>query len=272
MDLEETFITAGDGTSLFLRAAKLEQRAKASVLLTHGMGEHSGRYLHVAEFLASRGYRFCSYDPRGHGRSGGKRGYINCYNELLDDQAMVKEHYMRPGEPMFLYGHSMGAQIMLNYLLERRPGVDGVIATSPWLELSFRPSPWKVLMARIMVNLWPSFTQDGPDDDTLLSHDAEFIASIPGRDLLHHKMSARMYHELMKGALEAMSRAKECDYRLLMIHGADDPLTSAQATEAFFKNAASKDKTLKIHPEMLHETHNEIGRERVMGEIAGWTG
>ena len=270
MDLEETFITAADGTSLFLRAAKLEQKAKASVLLTHGMGEHSGRYLHVAEFLASRGYRLCAYDLRGHGRSGGKQGYINHYSELLDDLAMVKEHYTRQGEPMFLYGHSMGAQIMLNYLLERRPAVAGAIATSPWLELSFRPSPWKVLMAKIMVNLWPSFTQAGPDDDTLLSRDAEFIASIPGRDLLHHKMSARMYHELLTGSREALKRAKECDYRLLMIHGADDPLTSSQATETFFKNATSKDKTLKIHPKMLHETHNEIGREMVLAEIVDW--
>ncbi|MGB8353774.1 MAG: lysophospholipase [Chthoniobacteraceae bacterium] len=272
MDFEEKFITAGGGSSLFLRSAKLEQKSKASVLLTHGMGEHSGRYRHVAEFLAGRGYRLCTYDLRGHGRSGGRRGYIQNYDELLDDLAMVKEHYARPGEPMFLYGHSMGGQITLNYMLERRPKVQGAIVASPWLELSFRPSRWKLLMAKIMLKLWPTFTQDGPDDDTLLSRDATFLASMPERDLLHHKMSARMYHELLGGALNSMRRAGECDYPLLMIHGAEDPLTSAKATEAFFKKVVSKDKTLKIYPDMLHETHNEIGREGVLGGMAEWMG
>ena len=269
-DFRETSITAPDGTVLFLRSIEPGRKPKASVLLTHGMGEHSARYLHVAEFLAANGYRLCTYDLRGHGRSTGRRGYIRGYDELLDDLERVRKHFKREGERMFLYGHSMGAQVTLNYLLGREPDVQGAIITSPWLELAFRPSRWKVLLAKIMLNLWPTFTQDGPHDDALLSRDAAFIAAIPGRELVHCKMSARMFYELTTGAQRAIAGAREFNCPMLLIHGAEDPLTSAAATKSFFQAIASRDKTLKIYPGMRHETHNDSERETVIAGIVDW--
>jgi alpha-beta hydrolase superfamily lysophospholipase len=128
----------------------------------------------------------------------------------------------------------------------------------------------KVLLAKIMRGFWPTFTQNGPDDPATLSHDLAFLDSIPGGDLLHHKITARMYGEILAGAHRAREGAVECDCPLLLIHGADDPLTSPAATKSFFQKAASQDKTLKLHPAMRHETHNEIGRETVLAEIVEW--
>jgi len=270
LDFHETFLSAGDSTSLFLRSAMPGGKVKASVVLTHGMGEHSARYTHVADFFAARGYRLCTYDLRGHGRSQGRRGHINHYGELIDDLALVADHYARENGPVFVYGHSLGAQITLNYLLQRRPAIRGAIIASPWLELAYRPPLWKLLVAKIMVKFWPAFTLEGPNDNTRLSRDPAFLDSIPGPELLHQKMSARMYDELIAGARAACAQAEECDCRLLMIHGADDSLTSAEASKAFFAKASSKDKTLKIYPDMRHETHNEIGRESVMAGMVEW--
>lgn len=248
----------------------MEQPIKANVLLTHGLGEHSGRYGHVALFFAQHGYRLCSYDLRGHGRSGGRRGHINHYGELLDDLEKVVNFHARDGVPMFLYGHSLGAQITLNYLLRRHQPVRGAIIASPWLELVFRPGWLKVLLAKIMMGFWPTFTQNGPDDPASLSRDLDFLDSLPGGDLLHHKISARMYGELLAGASRARAGAAQFDYPLFLLHGTDDPMTSAAATESFFQKVASQDKTLKLHPAMRHETHNEIGRETVLAEIVQW--
>lgn len=268
----ETILTARDRTPLFTRSAVLDQntKIKAGVLLTHGMGEHSARYFHVAEFLAKHGYRLCAYDLRGHGRSGGRRGHIDRYEDLLDDLEIVMNHHAREGVPLFLYGHSLGGQITLNFLQRRHPAVRGAVITSPWLRLAFQPAPWKVLLAKITLKFWPTFTQDAPDDPAQLSRDPDFLASMPDSDLTHNKMSARMFNELLQGARRASMEAFQCSYPLYLAHGADDPLTSAPATESFFKNAASPDKTLKIYPSMRHETHNEIGRETVLADIVEW--
>ena len=270
IEFHESFLSAGDSTRLFLRSAAFARKAKASVILTHGLGEHSARYLHVGAFFAERGYRLCTYDLRGHGLSHGRRGHINRYRELIDDLDLVAKHYARDGGPVFLYGHSLGAQITLNYLLQRRPAVRGTILASPWLELAYRPSRWKVALAKIMVRFWPAFTQEGPQDDTRLSRDPAFLESIPGAELLHQKISARMYNELVSGARAAREQAAKCESPILLIHGGDDLLTSAEATKAFFEKAVSADKTLKIYPGMRHETHNEIGREGVMALIMDW--
>jgi alpha-beta hydrolase superfamily lysophospholipase len=266
----ETFLPGGVHTALYLRSAVVEQNVKADVLLTHGLGEHSARYDHVALVLAQNGYRLCTYDLRGHGRSQGRRGHIHRYADLLDDLERVMNYHMREGIPMFLYGHSLGGQITLNYLLRRRQPVCGAIIASPWLELVYRPLWLKVLLAKIMVGIWPTFTQNRLDNPAVLSRDQAFLASLPGKDLIHHKVSARMYRELLEGARRASEGAPEWDYPLLLIHGADDPVTSPAATESFFQKAASPDKTLKIHPAMRHETHNEIGRETVFAEMVEW--
>lgn len=266
----ETFLAARDHTPLFTRSAVLGQNAKASVLLTHGMGEHSARYFHVADFFAKHGYRLCAYDLRGHGRSGGRRGHLDRYEDLLDDLEIVMNQHAHEGALLFLYGHSLGGQITLNFLQQRRPAVRGAVITSPWLQLVFQPAPWKILLARIALTFWPTFTQNGPDDPSQLSRDADFLASMSDPELMHHKMSARMFNELQRGARQASAEACLCGYPLLLSHGAEDALTSAQATESFFKDVASSDKTLKIYPAMRHETHNEIGRETVLADIVEW--
>jgi alpha-beta hydrolase superfamily lysophospholipase len=234
------------------------------------MGEHSERYAQVGAFFLRHGYRLCAYDLRGHGRSLGRRGYIRCYDDLLDDLQLVLEHHRREGLPLFLYGHSMGGQITLNYLLSRRPRVCGAIITSPWLELAFRPAPWKTLLAKLMVNLWPTFTQEGPGDTTLLSRDEAFLASMDNPDLTHRKISARMFDELTRGGQRVIELAGEFRDPLLLIHGADDALTSAAATENFFHRVGAADKSLKIYPSMRHEPHNDFGRETVLADMVEW--
>lgn len=266
----ETLLPGGEKPSLFLRSAVVAGKTKADVLLTHGLGEHSGRYGHVARFFAESGYRLCTYDLRGHGRSHGRRGHIKRYGELLDDLEMALGYHRREGVPMFLYGHSLGGQITLNYLLQRRPRVPGAIITSPWLELAFRPRRMKVLLAKLMVELWPTFTQTTPNDQSLLSRDLAFLASLPGQDLVHHKVSARMYQEMLAGADRVCGHTSGFGCPLFLIHGEADPLTSAAATASFFKKLDERDKTLKIHPGMRHETQNETGRETVLAEMVEW--
>jgi alpha-beta hydrolase superfamily lysophospholipase len=232
------------------------------------MGEHSGRYHHVIRRLNEAGLHVLAWDLRGHGRSEGRRGDVRNYDVLVDDLLEVWS-LAGPG-PIFLYGHSLGGQITLNFAVRHRPEAAGLIVTSPWLRLAFTPARWKLALAWAASHLWPSFTQDTDMVPTRLSRDLDFLGAMPDPELAHHRMSARMFEALTAGAVNAFRDGVRLTYPMLLVHGDHDPITSVSATEEFFGSLESRDKSLVIVPEGLHETHNDLCREAVLGQIAAW--
>jgi alpha-beta hydrolase superfamily lysophospholipase len=113
-------------------------------------------------------------------------------------------------------------------------------------------------------------SQDTPLAWSRLSRDQEHLASFPDLDLLHDRISARMYYAIRDGAEEALAAAPQFRRPLLLVHGEKDSVTSVAATREFFERAASADKTLTVYPGMLHETHNDLGRERVIADVIAW--
>jgi len=103
---QEYELTTKDGLKLFAQAWKPENPAKALAVIVHGLGEHSGRYKHVAEAFTKNGIYSFSYDQRGHGRSEGLKGHTPTYGNLMDDLGIAIDHAHRTaGEelPIFLY-------------------------------------------------------------------------------------------------------------------------------------------------------------------------
>ncbi|KPV48748.1 hypothetical protein SE17_36400, partial [Kouleothrix aurantiaca] len=149
--------TSADGIRLHLQSCEPDAPPRAAVTLVHGYGEHSGRYRHVAAALADAGFALVTGDHRGHGKSGGARGHTPSYEHILDDIGAMLEaaHARFPGLPQFIYGHSMGGNFTLNYVLRRRPQLAGVVATGPWLRLAFEPPRWQVTLARVMDRVYP---------------------------------------------------------------------------------------------------------------------
>lgn len=80
-----------DGLSLFGQIWQPEDRPRAVVCLVHGLGEHSGRYVHVADSLIQAGYTLISFDLRGHGKSEGPRGHTPSYGALMKDISSLLE-------------------------------------------------------------------------------------------------------------------------------------------------------------------------------------
>lgn len=262
---------AADGTRLFVRSSDPATGApRGTVLLTHGMGEHSGRYMHVVERLNAAGLRVLTWDLRGHGRSQGRRGDIRRYDVLTDDLLEIWSLASPGPEPIFLYGHSLGGQITLNFAVRHRPDAAGLIITSPWLRLAFVPSRWKLSLAWIAAHLWPSFTQGTDVIPARLSRDLDFLMAMPDLDLIHHRMSARMFRALTAGARRASRDALHLPYPILLIHGSRDPVTSVAETQQLYASLRARDKSLVIVPEALHETHNDLCRDSVLSQIVAW--
>jgi alpha-beta hydrolase superfamily lysophospholipase len=122
----------------------------------------------------------------------------------------------------------------------------------------------------VAAHLWPSFTQETEVLPGRLSRDLDFLKAMPDMDLIHHRMSARMFRELTEGGARAARDAAGLPYPILLVHGKDDPVTSAAATRELYDASQSADKSLVVVPEALHETHNDLGREAVLDQIVAW--
>ena len=263
-------LIAADGIALSVSTYRCVAPIKARVVLTHGRGEHSRRYSHVGAAMAAKGVQLMMYDLRGHGRSGGPRGDVPSYEALLDDLASVVRHAREKPGPVYLMGHSLGGQITLNFVSQHKPDCAGAVITSPYLRLAFAPARWRVTLARVARSFWPGLIQHVPLAGTALSRDSAHLESLPDLDLLHHRISVRMYYEMERGAASALEHAPEFQMPLLLIHGSADAVTSVEATREFYERAGSADKKLSLYPGMLHEPLNDLGREQVIEEITDW--
>jgi alpha-beta hydrolase superfamily lysophospholipase len=266
---EEGFLGSCEGGQLFIRVAHPPGTARAGVLLTHGLGEHSGRYGHLAKTLVERGCTVMAWDLPGHGKSSGGRGDVP-ENSLVRNLAVVCAHFHTQGRPLFIFAHSLGGQIALRWLEESGADCCGAIIASPWLRLAFDPPWWKLALARLAMRYWPGFVQSTGNRWERMSRDREHMASFPDLDLVHHSISARMYFAVRAAGEQALARADRLRTPLLLLHGDSDEVTSHHATCEFFEHVGSADKTLRIYPGARHETHNDLDRALVLREIADW--
>ncbi len=264
-------IKAKDGTPLFTQSWRVDDPG-AVVVLTHGHGEHANRYLHVGRAFTAAGYSAYAYDLRGHGRSGGPRGHAPGYETILDDLQSIIDwaRAENPGRRMFLYGHSTGGQITLNFALRRKPDVAGVIASSAWLRLVFVPPPWKIVLGRVLARVWPGFAMPKGLENTHMSHDLQWLEAQRDPKLSCDVLTARMAVEFVAAGEDAIRRAPELALPLLMLHGSADDLTDPAATRLFYERAGSTDKTYRLYDGLYHELHNETDRQTVLQDITSW--
>jgi alpha-beta hydrolase superfamily lysophospholipase len=142
----ETVTVGDDGLALFCRKWEPATPALASVVIVHGLGEHSGRYVHVGRYFSEAGFRTIAFDLRGHGRSPGRPAFVKRYVELASDVDCVVKHFS--GGPAFLFGHSLGGQLVLWTAQHFRLTVAGLIVSAPWLALAFSQPRWQLFVAQ----------------------------------------------------------------------------------------------------------------------------
>jgi len=235
------------------------------------MGEHSGRYVHIADILTKAGYAIFAFDLRGHGKSSGPRGHTPSYEALMKDISSLLEVADKqfPQLFSFLYGHSLGGNLVLNYVLRCQPHLKGVIATAPWLRLAFEPPASKITLGKMTNCIWPSFSQKSGLDTKALSHDLGVIRSYENDPLVHDRISARMFISVYQAGQWALEHASEFSLPLLLTQGGDDKLSSVEASREF-TDKITKNCTLKIWDVLYHEIHNEPEKEEVFKFLIDW--
>lgn len=271
MNNEEFTLTTRDGLRLHGINWIPDKPPEAVVCLVHGLGEHSGRYDHVGRALADADMALLGFDLRGHGRSDGKRGHTPSYGHLLDDMRLfLDEAESRfPKAPRFMYGHSLGGTLILLFCLEREPSIHGVIATGTLFHPGFQPPRFKVLAGRLLSRIVPTLEMTNEINPDHLSHDPAVVRAYTSDPLVHNLISVRAGTEMLDTGASILKRGRELTVPLLIMHAADDRLTSMPDSREFAAQV-SGDCTLKIWDGLFHEIHNEPEKAQVLDYMIRW--
>lgn len=268
---EETF-QGQSGLELYSQSWLPSGESKAALIMLHGVAEHSGRYQNLVAGLVDHGYSLHTYDQRGHGRSEGQRGYIDSWSEYRADFItfidLIREHDQ--ALPIFAYGHSMGALIILDYLLHGYDALEGVIVSGSPIDTSDAASPLLILTARLLSRFWPTFSLETPINPSQLSCDARVVQAYQEDPTVFKILTVRWGTEYLNTQNWVKDHASGITQPILIIHGGEDILCDPGGSQYLFDHVSSIDKTLKIYPYYFHEIHNEPGHFTVVQDINLW--
>lgn len=261
---KETFqITSSAGNRLY-GVHWPADRPRALVLVVHGLGEHIERFGHLAARYGQAGIATAGFDHPGHGASGGRRGHAASLEALLNNVSAVLAELKKahPNLPVFLHGQSMGGNIALHYALRFPDAVQGVIASSPWIQLAFPDPAVKVAVGRLMSRIVPAFSLPTGLDARKISRIPEVVEAYRRDPLVHDRISAGLGMAILDAARQLHDFSEAYPVPLLLMHGDADGLTSHAASLAFAGRAGG-DITFRSWPGAYHELHNEPEQEAV---------
>ena len=241
----------------------------------HGYAEYCGRYAHLVQALGEAGYECHLMDLRGHGRSGGVRGFVAHFEDYFADLDLFLERVaeVAPGPaPRILFGHSLGGLITLSYLLlhPRPAAFDGLAVSSPFLASAQEVPALRSWLASVTYHLAPKLLGPSPVAAKDLSHDPAVVAAYEADPLVFKTISPRWFLEVRRVQEAVLERAGALRLPALFQIGSADPIASPARARQVFERLGSADKQIEVYQGFLHEVFNETGRQRVIADLLAW--
>ena len=256
---------ASDGTLLHLRYWKPTGEPWARVLIVHGIGEHSGRYERTGRLMAEAGLDVQAFDLRGHGLSGGRRVYIERWDDFLDDVEILLAALRGSGVPVVLFGHSMGALIALTYVCSDRPAPDLLVLSAPPLRAAV--PGWQRALAPILGRVAPALVMANPITGDQLARDPAVGIAYFADPLVQPRTTTRLGAELFSAMKRGRLGLDRLHVPTLVIHGAADSLVPTAGSEPLGELPGVERRVL---PNLRHETLNEPEGPDVVAGIVKW--
>ncbi len=265
--------TASDGENIAVQDWPLPEGValRGVVVLVHGLGEHAGRYEHVARQLNAWGFAVRGYDQCGHGDSDGERGAIPYAGRLVDDLGdMVESTRARTpdGVPVILLGHSLGG-LVAGYFASLRPGqVDALVMSSPALDPGL--NAFQKFLLATLPRLAPNLRVGNGLDPDFLSHDPDVVAAYRADPRVHDRISARLARFIADAGPRVIARATRWKVPTLLMYAGQDRLVNPQGSRDFAAAAPSSLVTVKCFDELFHEIFNEQDAQPVFDCLRRW--
>jgi alpha-beta hydrolase superfamily lysophospholipase len=265
-------LKTADGLDLYVRRWQAENVPhRWTFVVAHGLGEHGGRYRHLAEWFAPLGATVYAMDHRGHGLSGGQRGHTPSLNALLDDMdAVVMRARTESGGPVVLIGHSFGGLLAIAYALAHPDHIDKAVFSAPLLIPKVKVPAWKRPLTKILPRLAPRVAVSNEVDANLLSHDPEIARRYASDPLVHDRITGGLYGDTIARGEEFIARAGEIRVPFLLMQGRDDQVVDPIGSQRFFAAATAPERAFCLYPGMYHEIFNEVDQAKVFQDVDSW--
>ncbi len=276
---EGTFQGAG-GLNLYYQSWHPPGRVRGVLAIVHGLGGHSGIFGRIVDYLIAKDYAVYGFDLRGHGRSPGQRAYINAWSEYREDLTAFLRfiELQEPDCPHFLLGHSLGAVIVLDYLLRSTEGspeavsprkLRGVIVTAPALGRVGVPA-WRLTLGWILSRLCPRFSLDTGIDLAVISREPAILDAYDRDPLMHRRGTARLATEFFTTLAWIKAHLANLQVPILILQGGADRVTFPESTRRFFEQINFADKELREYPESYHEIYNDLDYQLMLIDLGNW--
>lgn len=268
----EGFLSSTDQTQIFFQVWENPQ-AKGSVLVCHGHGEHSESYERTIKNFENDNWSFYAIDLRGHGRSDGKRGFGNDFEEYCEDYFtfadQIINHLRKEDGPVVLFAHSMGGLVTLKTILNHPElSPTAMVFSSPLLGVAVPVPDWKTKAAGFLGQWLPSVTLSNEISNEMVTRDPDIIREIESDVLRHDRMSPGVYMGLLRTMEYVHARASEIKIPVLFQLAEEDLVVNTGEARKFFDNLGSKDKKLIVYGDgATHEVYNDIMRKQVNADL-----
>lgn len=270
---DSEFVRARNGERIFVQRWRPSGAPRVVLVISHGLGEHSGSYMPFVSYFAPRGAAIYAQDHRGFGRSEGRRGHVARAEHYVNDLRPLVERARaeNPGLPLVLVGHSMGGTIALLFTLRYPELMDLAVYSAPAIMVSRPISRGTRLLGQTMSRLYPTYTSVGISNPALLTRDPVLQQATREDTLRHARVTARLYTEMfVRGPRDVLARAGDLRVPFLVLHGTEDPLVSVEASRRLYDTAHVPGRAIRLYPGLRHEIFREIEREQVFADVRAW--
>lgn len=268
---ERTFSGVG-GIPIVYDVWTPDTEPRGVVVLAHGYGEHARRYDHVATHFGDAGLVTYALDHRGHGRAGGKRVRVRHMAEFVSDYRSLVDiaRAEHPGRTLIVLGHSMGGGIVFAYGVQHPGDYDLMVLSGPAIAAQTGVSKAKAIIGKVVGSILPDLPIEAIDADAV-SRDKTVVADYKADPLVYRgKVPAGIGKALLVVGETMPAKAPAITAPLLVVHGEDDQLVSAEGSRRLVECIGSTDVELKVYPELYHEVFNEPEREQVLDDVTEW--
>lgn len=270
---EEGFLHAADHLRLYWQRFTPVAPPRATVLVVHGGGDHSGRYPGLVAALVAAGFQAALVDLRGHGQSDGRRWHCDAFADYLGDLdafvAKLRADGLAGGR-LFVVGHSMGALVAILWALAHPGAAEGYVLSSPYLRLAFPPPPLKLLAARTLGRVLPWLPVSTGLRMSDLTSDVELQGWTERDPLYGRATTPRWFDEAGRAQARALAGAAGLAAPLLVLAGGADPIADVGGARQLVEAARAQDKRLVVYEGLRHEIFNEVRRNEPIGEVVSW--